>query len=234
MRFGIGLLTGLVVLAVSAVAGPQLQIQEATFDFGRVSQNRVLKHDFWLKSSGDDTLKVLRLWPGCGCTQMPLEDSTLAPGDSVPLTIVFNTGRFVGPVHKTPEISTNAGPDKVQLNIHAWVLTDTDDPGPLQVRPDRLDVSQFGEKVRRRARFHVENRTDHDMKLVVTDSSGKSFDVELPGKVKAGETVEGLVTVHEDRLEDDFDESMTFRAFGPDESSYTLPVRRKYYGKKSR
>jgi len=233
MRFGLVLLASLVVLSVAALAGPELEIKEATFDFGRISQNRILTHDFWLKSVGDDTLRVVRLWPGCGCTQIPLVDSTIPPGDSMPLTIIFNTGRFVGAVHKTPELTTNESGDRIQLNIHARVLTKDDGPGPLEVRPEVLDVSQFGEKTRRRARFHVENRTDHDMKLVVTDSTGKSFDIKLPGKVGAGETIEGLITVHEDRVEADFEESVTFRAFGSAESSYTLPVKRHYYNNKS-
>jgi len=234
MRFGWILLAGVIGFTAVAEAGPQLQVKEATFDFGRVPQNRILKHDFWLKSVGDDTLRILRLWPGCGCTQMPLEDSTIAPGDSLPLQIIFNTGRFVGPVHKTPEVATNASAEKVKLNIHARVLTKDDPPQPLDIRPEMLDVSQFGEKTRRRARFHVENRTEHDMKLVVTDSTRKSFEIKLPGKVAAGETVEGLITVNEDSVESDFDESVTFRAFGPDESSYTLPIKRRYYGDKSK
>lgn len=232
MRFVPILLASLFGLAISASAGPQLEVKEATFDFGRITQHRVLKHDFWLKSVGDDTVKIVRLWPGCGCTQIPLEDSTIAPGDSLPMTIIFNTGRFMGPVHKTPNFETNATTGKVELNIYARVLTENDDPGPLEVRPEALDVSQFGEKTRRRARFHIENRTDNDMKLVVTDSSGKSFDVKLPDKVGAGETVEAIITVHEDKVGDDFDESMTFRAFGPEESSYTLPVKRRVYEKK--
>ncbi len=232
MRFGLVLLVSLFALTAGAPAAPELEIREATFDFGRVSQNRVLTHDFWLKSIGDDTLRVVRLWPGCGCTQIPLADSTIAPGDSLALTIIFNTGRFVGAVHKTPKLTTNVSGDKIELNIHARVLTKDDGPGPLEVRPEVLDVSQFGEKPRRRARFHIENRTDDDMRLVVTDSTGKSFDIKLPGKVGAGETVEGIVTVHEDRVKDDFDESVTFRAFGPAEGSYTLPVKRRYHGKK--
>lgn len=230
MKFGLLVVASLLVLTLTALAEPVLQIKEATFDFGRISQNRVLTHDFWLKSAGDDTLRIINMWPGCGCTQIPIPDSTIPPGDSMPLTIIFNTGRFVGPVHKTPKIMTNGSVGKIELNIHARVLTPTDDPGPLEIRPEVLDVSQFGEKTRRRARFHVENRTDHDMKLVVTDSTGKSFDIKLPDKVAAGETVEGLITVHEDRVTADFEESVTFRAFGPDESSYTLPIKRHYYG----
>ncbi|MCP4685926.1 MAG: DUF1573 domain-containing protein, partial [bacterium] len=75
MRSGLVFLATLVVLATGVLAGPKLEIKEATFDFGRISQNRILTHDFWLRSVGDDTVRVIRLWPGCGCTQIPLEDS---------------------------------------------------------------------------------------------------------------------------------------------------------------
>jgi ABC-type nitrate/sulfonate/bicarbonate transport system substrate-binding protein len=55
----------LVLLAAgSLVAAPRLTIPEATFDFGFVPQNSKISHDFWLESTGDDTLKILKVVPG--------------------------------------------------------------------------------------------------------------------------------------------------------------------------
>ena len=48
----------------SAVAAPKLTIPETEFDFGYVPQNSKVSHVFWLYSTGEDTLKVLKVTPG--------------------------------------------------------------------------------------------------------------------------------------------------------------------------
>jgi hypothetical protein len=42
-------------------AGAKLQISEISWDFGRVPQNSVLSHGFWLKNVGIDTLRALNV-----------------------------------------------------------------------------------------------------------------------------------------------------------------------------
>lgn len=55
----------LVLLAAgSLAAAPRLTIPESTFNFGFVPQNSKISHDFWLESTGDDTLKILKVVPG--------------------------------------------------------------------------------------------------------------------------------------------------------------------------
>lgn len=48
----------------SAVAAPRLLIKETAFDFGYAPQNSKVSHVFWLYSTGDDTLKILKVKPG--------------------------------------------------------------------------------------------------------------------------------------------------------------------------
>ncbi len=216
----------LLCLAISTQAESKVEVSHGTVDFGYVYQGQTLTHAYWLKSIGTDTVRITNIWPGCGCTQIPIEDSVIAPGDSLPLQIIFSSGRFRGSVKKQPEITTNASDLKIKLFLYATVLTDSGNSGPLSVRPKRLDVSQFGEKTRRVAKFHIENHTDQNLKLEMVDSTLKSFEVKLPDKIGAGETVEGRIRVFEDRVETEFEESLTFRVKDLDHAVYTLPVRR--------
>ena len=48
----------------NAQAAPQLLIKEKIFNFGYVPQNSKISHVFWLYSTGDDTLKILKVKPG--------------------------------------------------------------------------------------------------------------------------------------------------------------------------
>ena len=51
-------------LTGSAIAAPQLTIKESIFNFGFVPQNSKVTTGFWLFSSGDDSLKIIRVVPG--------------------------------------------------------------------------------------------------------------------------------------------------------------------------
>jgi len=52
------------LLTGSASAAPRMTISESMFDFGFAPQNSKISHDFWLYSTGDDTLKILKVKPG--------------------------------------------------------------------------------------------------------------------------------------------------------------------------
>ncbi len=55
----------LLLVAVNGVmAAPRLLIKESSFDFGYAPQNSKVSHKFWLYSTGDDTLKILKVVPG--------------------------------------------------------------------------------------------------------------------------------------------------------------------------
>jgi len=53
-----------VLIAGASFAAPTLVIPEDKFDFGFVPQQSKISHDFWLKSVGTDTLKILKVVPG--------------------------------------------------------------------------------------------------------------------------------------------------------------------------
>ncbi len=59
-----GLLLGAALVAGSAFAAPKLTIPETDFDFGFAPSNAQVSHYFWLKSTGDDSLKILQVVPG--------------------------------------------------------------------------------------------------------------------------------------------------------------------------
>ena len=58
------IVTALGIFAASASAAPRLTIKESVFDFGYVPQNSEISHTFWLHSTGDDSLKILKVVPG--------------------------------------------------------------------------------------------------------------------------------------------------------------------------
>ncbi len=222
------LVIAFVLLASQAWAGPQLEIINPTLDFGKVTQDKVVTTDFWIKSTGDETLKIVTLWSGCGCTDIPLTDSTVDPGDSIQCRIIFSTGRFQGLTHKRPTVRTNASEEVIKLSIMAEVILDVEEAWPVVLQPEVLDVSQYGEKSRRLGKFHIVNRSDEDLRITVVDSVLKGFQIRIPDKIKAGETIEGRIRVRDEFLESDFTESITLKVRGRESHRYTLPIVRRY------
>jgi len=58
------LLLIITLFQVSAIAGPKLSIPEPEFNFGYVPQAAKISHDFWLYSTGDSTLRIIKVSPG--------------------------------------------------------------------------------------------------------------------------------------------------------------------------
>jgi hypothetical protein len=59
-----GVLVGTMLLAGAALGAPRMTIPETEFDFGYVPQNSPIAHIFWLHSTGDDSLKIMKVSPG--------------------------------------------------------------------------------------------------------------------------------------------------------------------------
>ncbi|MFQ5454470.1 MAG: DUF1573 domain-containing protein [Candidatus Zixiibacteriota bacterium] len=217
------------ISATSGFTEPKIAITETTFDFGKTVQHAKVNHTFWIKSTGDDTLVITKVVPGCGCTKAPLMDSVLAPGDSTSLDIIFSTKSYRGYVSKRPYFETNISDEKAYLKIFAELIPEPENMMPISITPYKLDVSQFSEKPRRRAKFLIENKGDRDFDIKLIDGSDKYFDVSLPKSVKAGETVEGMITVHKDAIKNEFEQSLTFEVSNNEELiRYSIPVKRTY------
>lgn len=222
------LILALLLLASAAWAGPDISIPDDSFNFGKTVKHAVVTHTFWIHSTGDDTLQIYKVVPGCGCTKAPLLDSTLAPGDSTALEISFSTRSYVGYVTKRPFVETNAPSERTPMAIHSHILPNPDSALPLVINPARVDVSQFTELPRRKAEFLIQNLDDRPYDLELVDWSRDYFDVDLPGSVKPGETVTGEITVHEKRIPENFEKSLTFQINDTSGTRYSIPVKRMY------
>ena len=55
----------LFLMAVTSVlATPRMTLPETEFNFGYAPQNSKLSHVFWVHSTGDEMLKILKVVPG--------------------------------------------------------------------------------------------------------------------------------------------------------------------------
>lgn len=224
----IAIAISLAVMSQTAWSGPKVSIPDATFNFGKVPQHVKISRTYWIKSLGDDTLRILTLVPGCGCTQIPLNDSVLAPGDSVSFEVQFNTQSYRGFVTKKPYLTTNAGTENVYVEFNAEVIVDSTQFQPVHINPYKLDVSQFTVEPRRKASSWIVNTSDKDLELNMIDDANKKFTAELPKVVKANDSAQITVTVKEEAIAGAFEQSITFVVNDESGSRFTLPIQRIY------
>lgn len=216
----------LTVLSAAVSAGPAVKVVDPVFDFGKTQQHMKVTRDFWIKSIGDQPLVITKVVPGCGCTEIPLRDSVIAPGDSTVLAITFSTKSFAGKITKSPYLMTNVSDKPVRLTIKAEVVIEPEKMAPLNIMPFEIDLAGPGQKDLRHAIFLIQNQGSQDMKLTLIDQPADLFETSLPAGVKAGETVEAMVVVKKEAAGKDFEKSVTFEVNDADKTRYTIPVSR--------
>lgn len=216
------------VAAGSIAAGPKIAFNESNYSFGKATQHEILTKRFWIKSVGDKPARIVEALQDCACTELFLKDSTVAPGDSVPLDVSLNTRSFIGFVNKRSHFLIAGSADSTYLMLYAEVMIKPTEAKPLTLAPVHVDVSQFSVKPRRKSVITLTNHSDSDLEISLVDTTAKSFDVTIPQVIKAGGSVEGTIIVKKDRIPRSFAESFAFELNDDGRSRYSVPVVRIY------
>jgi hypothetical protein len=227
---------GLLLMAVvgSVQAEPVLAITRGEFNFGYVPQHAEISHTFTLRNAGDDTLKITKVIPGCGCTKAPLEKDVLAPGESSNLEIIFSTRKYKGRISKSPKIVTNEGTAPKHVRIITNVTPRPDSTYPLVFKPYKIDFSQFGKKKRDRMKVTIRNVSERDLDLELIAFPYELAEIDLPEKVKAGSSVEAELVLKAENLDTEFGKSFTIQVNDDELTRFTVPVKRSTRVKQAR
>jgi hypothetical protein len=120
---------------VSGVAS-DLKFTEEKFDFGCVGVDFKIFHTFKLINTGQNPIHVDSVLGHCDCTEVRFLDSTIAPGDTSDVLIIFNTANFYGPIEKhITAVSSGAGVTGLRAyyaaNVGQWLMRI--EPKPVSV-----------------------------------------------------------------------------------------------------
>jgi hypothetical protein len=217
----------LIVVSGSVVAGPMFELSEYEYDWGKTCQHATVGHRFWIESTGDDTLVITKIIPGCGCAKAPIEDSVLAPGEKTPLDIFFSTKSYRGLVEKAPYFETNIDDRKVYVRIKAELIPEPEAMRPVYPSPYKVDVSQFRPTPpRTKTKFYIVNPTNTDYELTLVDNPEHVFAVQMPATVAAGDSARVIIDVKDEYVDQEFEHSLTFSVNDEENSRFSVPVKR--------
>ncbi len=150
----------------------------------------------------------------------------LAVGDSTKLEIIFSTKRYKNRMSKRPMISTNEGPPDKHVQIIVNVVSRPDSTYPAILRPYKLDLTQFGDKIRDEMTFKISNVSDKDLDLTMIWYAEEYFEVDLPKSIGAGQMTEAKVKLTKEAIGKAFEKSFTFEFNDEMQSRFTVPVKR--------
>jgi hypothetical protein len=215
-----------IILIGAAWGQSEIRLSADNFDFGFVPQNAKVNCGFWVYSVGRDTLKIDRVKTTCGCTRAPLKTYVLPPGDSTYLEITFSTRQYKGEMSRLIHIIYASDSSIKSLEIKANVQKRMDLIEPAVIDPYKIDISQFGDKIRDKARFSIKNKSDRDFRLTLIYYPKGYFDINLPEDVEAGKKAEGEVKIKKDADFEKFNKSFTIELNDEAHTRYTIPVSR--------
>lgn len=95
----------LLVPALLSLHGQDTVVFDKTHhDFGRISADRRVTHQFRVFNRGNAPIQIKQVIPSCGCTSTVSGQWYLKPGESTNLEIAFDPHGFRGAVHKSVQV----------------------------------------------------------------------------------------------------------------------------------
>lgn len=103
--------------------GPKLEVPESQFNFGKVTEGKVVDHIFSFVNNGNEKLTIKEVKTSCGCTAALLSKKELDPGEKGELKVELNTANRSGRMTRNITLISNdpLNPQK-HLTIYAEVL----------------------------------------------------------------------------------------------------------------
>lgn len=155
-----------------------------------------------------------------------MSKKVLAVGDSTKLEIIFSTKQYRNRITKRPIIKTNEGPPDKRVQIVVDVVARPDSTYPLVMKPYKLDLSQFSEKLRDKIDFTITNVSDEKVDLSMIAFAEDYFEVKLPSSIEAGKTASCSLKLKKDHIKQNFEKSFTLETNDSKKSRFTIPVKR--------
>ncbi|MCP4704031.1 MAG: DUF1573 domain-containing protein [candidate division Zixibacteria bacterium] len=112
------------------------------------------------------------------------------------------------------------------MQITANIYTNPDSTYPAVFKPYKFDISQYGEKTRKKLEFTITNITDEKFNLALVDMPAGMFKVSLPKSVKPGKSAKGKIELTDEYISEQFEKSITVEFSGKETTRFTIPVKR--------
>lgn len=177
--------------AATNAVGPRMTFATKDHHFGKVMSGEKVKYTYVFTNTGDQTLVISKVTPGCHCTA--IGDWTKAhdvePGKAGEIPIQFDSGAFRGTVHRTILVASNdklAPSQTLSFDCTIWkALEISPQMARINIMPDSASNST--------AVVQITNQSDIPITLSNPTSANAKFKAEL-ATLKPGYDFEVTIT----------------------------------------
>lgn len=217
--------TALPAFAQDKESAPRIQVSDDYFYFGYMPRGAIVAHTYWISNVGTDTLEIVKVKPGCGCTTVPLKQDKVAPGDSVGLTMSFDTELMSGKVVKGIDIFTN-DPSQEITSVKFFAVVNARYPH-VGIEPATLRFAKFGsEDDRILKELKIVNNFEDKIEISMIEFPEKFFTIDQR-TVEIEEGQEIVLTIEQVEVPTDKADiltSLTLEVEGPETERVTVPM----------
>lgn len=231
MKRSVLLLVLFFIIASRAFPGPRLELSAEAVDFGKIPQKSWFFHKIAFRSVGDQTLVIDSINTYCDCIMIPLEQNSIAPGESLLVEIAFYSSAYAGHRRWQAHIHTNGEARRTYLMIRADIIVDVTKHRPIAVVPHTVVTSQYGDNIRRDFPIQIINKTNRNVPLRLIYTDEEYFNLDFPVFIPPDDTAFGKVILNEKGLASEFQKSVTFEYIDKNSEKhlYSIPIRRNIY-----
>lgn len=104
---------------------PKIEFDKIEHDFGTINEGDVVETEFIVKNIGESDLIIADAKGSCGCTVPNPPKEPIAPGDSAPIKVSFDSNGKPGNQSKTVTLTTNTENGRETFTIRAEVTPKT-------------------------------------------------------------------------------------------------------------
>lgn len=137
-------LTTFVFLLVANFSFSQSEISfdRGIHDFGYIKEGDVATYEFEFDNTGEDTLRLENVKPGCGCTSPYWTKDPILPGETGKIKVSFNSKGKSGVFDKSVTVTTNSPDPRTILRIRGVVNKETAESTALDLKKSELKLIQ--------------------------------------------------------------------------------------------
>lgn len=214
----------------SVLADPAMITNPHEFDFGWVPRQSSVMAEFWVKSTGNDTLRIVQVITSCDCASVSIDSTAVAPGDSALARYYWNTDTKQGFKDQYATFYTNTMAERPERMILKGVTVRVPDSlRPISIKPFSLELSKLGKVAIDSIEFVIANSGDQDLTLEQVSYPIRECEMVIPDTVKSHSSSYGYIKLLPEYESQEFIRSVTLKISGPSnyERRVTIPIRRK-------
>lgn len=98
-----------------------IKFEALSYEFGKIKQGEVVKHDFKFKNTGKAPLVIKKVDVSCGCTFPSYPFIPIEPGKEGTIGITYDSKNKAGRQKPTITVVTNGSPRTLKLHLEGYV-----------------------------------------------------------------------------------------------------------------